>query len=69
MLTTPYHGASQVHHWSSVLFTDELNFTLSIFDICERVWRICGEYDVACNITQYDWPIAYPWREAQTSTA
>ena len=48
------HQNWQVHHWRSVLFTDESRFTLNTCDRRERVWRSRGERYAACNIVQHD---------------
>ncbi|KAL0195346.1 hypothetical protein M9458_008918, partial [Cirrhinus mrigala] len=48
------HQDWQIHHWCSVLFTDESRFTLSTCDRRDRVWRRRGERSAACNILQHD---------------
>lgn len=65
----------QVHHWCSVLFTDDSRISQSTCDRHERVWRSRGEYYPACNIFQHGFVVGqlwsgepYPWRAAQTST-
>ncbi|KAL0186269.1 hypothetical protein M9458_017939 [Cirrhinus mrigala] len=49
------HQDWQIHHWRSVLFTDESRFTLSTCDRRDRVWRRRGERSAACNNLQHDW--------------
>ena len=38
-----HHQNCQVHHWFFFLFMGESKFTLSTYDVCERIWRHHGE--------------------------